>query len=60
MSIKAHLQLKEGAQPVSRKSRPMPHALYPLVDQELGKEGITKSVEINDNSGWVTPLVVST
>ncbi|KAK8395446.1 hypothetical protein O3P69_006239 [Scylla paramamosain] len=29
MSIKAYLQLKEGARPVSRKSRPVPHALYP-------------------------------
>ncbi|KAK8392714.1 hypothetical protein O3P69_014860 [Scylla paramamosain] len=54
-SIKAHLQLKEGARPVSRKSCHVPHALYPIVEQELE---IAEPVEIGNSSGWATPLVV--
>ncbi|KAK8384265.1 hypothetical protein O3P69_009196 [Scylla paramamosain] len=52
---------KEGARPVNRKSRPVPHALYPLVDQELERwieEEIAEPVEISNSSGWATPLVV--
>ena len=44
-----------------KKARPVPHALYPLVDAELErwiKEGIAEPVETSNNSGWATPLVV--
>lgn len=54
MPIKAHLRLKEGARPVRKKARPGPHALYPLVDQELErwiKEGVAEPVETDNSSG---------
>lgn len=45
----------------AEESTTMPHALYPLVDQELERwtrEGIAKPVDTNNSSGWATPLVV--
>lgn len=55
---KISLQICEGAVPVWRRARVVPHALRPVVDEELERlqaEGIISPVE--DVGGWGTPIV---
>ncbi|XP_043208414.1 uncharacterized protein K02A2.6-like [Amphibalanus amphitrite] len=56
--LTAKLKLKDDAEPVFRKVRPVPYALQDAVDEELKKwekTGIAERIEYSD---WATPLVV--
>ena len=56
--IKANLKLKEKAEPVFKRVRPVPYALQEEVNRELKKwedSGIAEKIEYSD---WGTPLVV--
>ena len=56
--LTAKLKLKEDAEPVFMKVRPVPYALQDDVDKELKKwedMGIAERIEYSD---WATPLVV--
>ena len=57
-NTKAHITLKEQAQPVFRKARPVPYSLKkPLEDKldELEREGVLIKV---DHSSWASPVVL--
>ena len=50
--------LKEGAQPVFLKARPIPYSLSEKVERELDrlqKDGVISRVDWSD---WATPIVV--
>ena len=50
--------LKEGAQPVFLKARPIPYSLCEKVERELDrfqKDGVISRVDWSD---WATPIVV--
>ena len=56
--VKAHLRLKETAEPVFKRVRTVPYALQDQVESELKKwedSGIAEKIEYSD---WGTPLVV--
>ena len=56
--LTARLKLKEDAEPVFMKARPVPYALQDDVDKELKKWediGIAERIEYSD---WASPLVV--
>ena len=56
--IKAKMILKEGAQPVFLKARPIPYSLREKVEKELDrlqKDGVISRVDWSD---WATPIVV--
>ena len=56
-SAKARLTLKDDSQARFLKARPMPNALKPKVEEELGRhqnEGILTKVEWSE---WATPIV---
>ena len=56
--IKAKVILKEVAQPVFLKARPIPYSLREKVERELDrlqKDGVISRVDWND---WATPIVV--
>ena len=55
--ISASLQLKPDAQPVFKKKRPVPHAAFEQLNNEISrlqKEGIISPV---DHSQWAAPIV---
>lgn len=56
--FKCSLRLKENAQPIFLKSRPVPHALKILVEEELDKLECQDIIEKVDQSEWGTPIVV--
>ena len=56
--IKANMILKEGAQPVFLKARPIPCSLREKIERELDrlqKDGVISRVDWSD---WATPIVV--
>uniref|UniRef100_A0A182PX69 RT_RNaseH_2 domain-containing protein n=1 Tax=Anopheles epiroticus TaxID=199890 RepID=A0A182PX69_9DIPT len=55
--VKAHLTLKENAQPVFMKARRVPFNLIDAVDRELDKLVTEDVLESVPNSRWATPIV---
>ena len=58
-TFKGTLRLKQNAQPVFMKARPMPYALKPKVEKNLSEavnQGILKQVS---TSQWASPIVVA-
>ncbi|MES9884563.1 MAG: RNase H-like domain-containing protein [Sedimenticola sp.] len=57
-NFKAQIRVKDGAQPIFHKARPVPYSLKGQVEKELHrleKEGIISKVEHSD---WAAPIVV--
>ncbi len=56
--FRAHMSMKEGAEPIFHKARPVPYALRDRVQKEIERlvtEGILTKVESSD---WASPIVV--
>ncbi|XP_038060784.1 uncharacterized protein K02A2.6-like [Patiria miniata] len=54
----AHIRLKQDAQPVYYRPRPVPYALKQQVEEELDKLERNGVLVKTDQSDWATPVVV--
>lgn len=54
---KIKLFLKDNAQPVALKARHLPHALKPLVEEEINRLVSLGHLERIETSEWATPIV---